>query len=156
MVRITRWTGANFTLGGAFGIATQFATAIPDSDNLMRRGCTLVRVRGMFHIHSTVDTNSVWRGAAGLIVLTAGVAAAGVPSPAVDHDANWLWHSHMALMAKDRASASGGLFSYEEKIDNKAQRKMYDHQEIVLVVTGLIATHQTIAAFGARFLCKLP
>ena len=136
------------------GVEKVFDVVVPDGNDLMRKGCTLTRIRGMASFRSNAFNAGLVRGAMGLIQTQASIALAGLPDPATEPEADWLWYEAFAFMGSETTDTIERR-GINIEVDNRAQRKLIDHGQIVLVYSSLSAVN-TIAAMAARVLCLLP
>ena len=151
--RRTDYTWSGFTAGI---ITTTGQTSFASTGVLAFTG-TLMRTRGnlVTGIDGSVSDDKVIVGM-GIIKATEEQLAVGVtalPSPVLDLDAEWLWHSFGCLQAQGTDQGAPGTTQRFE-IDSKAMRRMKANEGLALVVfneaiAGSAAIDTTV---GLRFL----
>ena len=152
MARSTRWQGFSVQ-EGLTGVETLFDVIMGDSDDLMQRGITLTRLRFQYLWKSDVASGNILRGAIGIVVTQAGTTIAGMPDPAIDFDADWVWHSGLIMFGDDDATA--GRAKVWDVVDNRSQRRLADHKQLVVVYSSL-STLDTVMGITGRGLYLLP
>ncbi len=152
MARSTRWQGWSVQ-AALSGIDLQFDVIIGDGDALMQRGLTITRIRAMLLWKSDSSSAVIHRGAFGVILVQAGTTVAGLPDPSIDFDADWLYHSGLAMFQDDDIAEARAKVVLD--IDNRSQRRMSDHKQLVAVYSSLSTTSTTMA-FTGRGLWLLP
>jgi len=148
------WQGlfpvGNSTASGAAFVQLVVTTTTP---------ATLYRSRGEIigSIDGPADGNKLGLSF-GLIVATeeqVAVGATALPNPAVDLDAEWIWHGFILLLSQAIVSTDYRLHSGKLQVDSKAMRRMKQGQSVVLVgqntaVSGTPAS-DTVVAFRLLF-----
>ena len=152
MARGTRWQGWSVQ-EALTGVDHLFDVIISDADDLMQRGLTITRIRAMLLWKSDVVSGNVLRGAFGIILTQAGTTIAGMPDPAIDFDADWIYHTGLIMFGDDDATA--GRAKVVVDIDNRSQRKLADHKQLVAVYSSL-STLNTVMGITGRGLFLLP
>ncbi len=100
---------------------------------------TIARIRGNAYVHmdagAALDSINV---ALGLIIVPDEAFAAGigsVPSPLIDSESSWIWHSYFPMGPAVTATDDGGDISRNMRIviDSKAQRKIQTDEVLIFV-----------------------
>ena len=144
------------TAGGAF--AATIVDAGPQLNNLQG---TLVRVRGMLAVNVTSAINIDGIMAAGLCVVPALAAAAGIAGNAIPRpisqadDECWLWHAYRPVRGFTQPTPADAVHgNIQIPIDSKAMRKLDDDVHVMLIIESDTTALQV--SFGMRALIKLP
>ena len=110
--------------------------------------CTLRRIRGNLQVFlGSATDGDLKRVAVGLCIRPEGFT--GTPSALSDLEVSWLWH-HDFILGYDAASPStDAVWHADMEIDSKAQRKLKENDELVLVISPANITGTgTAAAIG--------
>ena len=149
--RVKTWTGWEGSVAVGAAAAKNSVTILPASDPMMKKGCTLIRIRGWLKLQPTSVPGGQQVGAVGIIQMTTFSAAAARPDPGAEFNADWLfWTGYVA------GSLSGTVVSENTshiiEVDNKAMRKLDERKEIRLVVSNQFGV--PIDCYGIlRMLC---
>ncbi len=124
--------------GGAFFRTTQTTGGAVDSVAVADDTGTIVRSRGF--VRAVMDVGAAGDtivGGFGLYIASDDQLAAGVtafPSPILDLDADWMWHSFAVLRSEVGTQLDEKTtFSQLLTIDSKAMRKIRQNQQVVFV-----------------------
>ena len=124
------------------------------------QAATLLRVRGSFRawLDGVQDPGvSIVLVQAGLILVPEGSGVTVQYSPASDSNAPWLYYTSGIISYEESVAnviAISGLDMFEDRIDNKAMRRIRPDVEVQFVVsnTAIQGTAAINAAFGVRIL----
>ena len=155
--RRTTWLGASVTTNNL--ISGSFATAgildVRMAANAYAVGGTVSVIHGELGVRNDTFTTDVGLVSMGVIVVEGEAfdAASGVPDPAVDISASWLWHADICTNGGgDNISAYGTRFV---PVLGRSKRKLRGNDVLVYVVKN--AGVQAIdSRWTVRYLLLLP
>ena len=153
MARLGRWTGASLSIS-TVNVQRASTQLLFDSSEFTKKGFTLTRIRGECSQYGTSISSTQLRGAMGIIMGQPSIGATTLPDPAVDMDADWIWHQSVARPFV--RTVGGDTPSEGWTIDNKSQRKMSDHMELYFVVSSLISAGTINYDIAVRIYFLLP
>ncbi len=141
------WLGHEQSIAISAG-NTGIGEVLPEST--IEKGMTIARVVGDVIVTKTTPDTAVRGFGMGLIMSDEGSVVAGVPTPLVDYDADWLWLRNGWL----RPDAAGDVGMREFLVDNRSMRKI-DGDKRLLFVHEAAAVGMNFA-FCFRIGIKLP
>ncbi len=147
MARRWRWAGA----GNAHTLVagtSQASVAIPNTAS--EKGETLVRIVGSILYTLAAVSVTPRRSAAGLIFAPSQAAAASLPDPNVDFDANWIWHQNVT-MAPIQVAAD--FQTQVHNVDSRAMRIIGSNEDLFFVASTTVSN--LIVHFQFRFGIKM-
>jgi len=142
----------------AGGIAVLVASL--SAASLALRPFTILRTRGIFHLHSDQQVaTEIFTASMGLAVVSDQASAIGVtaiPTPVTDMSSD-LWFMHETIASKFYFATAVGIgpeASQTRVIDSKAMRKVQDGEDIVVVVEAPALSFGTVAVTQFRQLIR--
>ena len=157
--RLTEWFGKVFVSDGVTLPASTFVIdSSLDATEKAKRPFTITRTVGLISVQSDQNVAvEIPFGALGMRVVSDKALATGataVPDPVtqVSDDA---WFLYQAFAAEGSASTNVGRPIMQYQFDSRAQRKVEDGEDLVIVVANASAADGLIYVLNFRVLVKL-
>ncbi len=156
--RLTEWfpvQPGEIALGGASFVVTNSLNAA----GLAKRPFTITRTVGLLAVRSDqVVATELPFGALGLIVVSEKASTTGataIPDPITEQGSDE-WFAYQAWAADGAQNVGAGQRLSQYSIDSRAQRKVQDGEDIVVVMAnGAAAAEGCIFVLNLRILVKL-
>ena len=157
--RETLWIGSTIistvVAGGAAVLISSLAAG-----GLALRPFTILRTRGLFHVHSDQQVaTEIFAASLGLAVVSDQASAIGItaiPTPVTDQESD-LWFMYETIASKFYFGTAVGLgpeASQSVHFDSKAMRKVADGEDVVLVAETPGLSFGTIVVSSFRMLVR--